>query len=168
MSLRGPAIRLLFLIWLACSAVGCAIRLDGEALQSSRRELLQKAWAEQIFDPDRLVSHASHACSLRIDQQWFPVLDVQELVKGAATPRGVNSIVVLAPNLKVAMRLPYTTERPLFCLGNRLYVWGDLRVDGATSEGNELTFTDHGRHVTLAHVEANDVPAPSGKQVPMQ
>jgi hypothetical protein len=165
-SLRN--LRLLVLLGLVCTAAGCASRLTSETLQTSRRDLMHQAWAEQIFDPDRAVSHASHACSLRIDEQWYPVLDVQELVKGDATPRGVNTIVVLDPNLKVAQRLPYTTERPLFCLGNRLYVWGDLRVDGGTSEGNELTFTDRARQVTLAHVEANDVPAPSGKQAPIQ
>jgi len=52
--------------------------------------------------------------------------------------------------------------------GIRLYVWCDLRVDGASSEGNELTFTDHGRQVTLTHVEANDVAAPPGRQAPTQ
>ena len=168
MSLRRLSICLLALIGLACSGLACAGHVTNESLQASRQQLLHQAWAEQVFDPDRLVSHASHACSLRIDDQWFPVLDVRELVKGDATPRGVNSIVVLDPALKIAMSLPYTTERPLFCLGNRLYVWGDLRLDDAASEGNELTFTDHGRHVTLSHVEANDVPAPSGRQAPTQ
>ena len=71
-------------------------------------------------------------------------------------------------NVALAMRLPYATERPLFCHDNRLYVGGDLQVEEVASEGNELTFTDRARHLTLLHVEANDVPAPSGKAPPAQ
>jgi len=165
---RPPSTRLLVFLGLVCSALGCASHLTGETLQTSRQALLHQAWAAQVLDPDRLAAHASHACSLRIEDQWFPVLDVRELVKGAATPRGVNTIVVLDPALEVAARLPYTTQRPLFCLGNRLYVWGDLSIDGVASEGNELTFTDRAHRFTLSHVEANDVPAPSGRHAPMQ
>jgi hypothetical protein len=148
--------------------VGCSGRLTVESLQKSRQDVLQKAFTAHVFDPNRAITHASHVCSLRLAGQWYPVLDVQEIVKGAVVPRGANSIVVLDPSLAVAMRMPYATERPLFCDENRLYVWGDLQVEAASAEGNELTFTDRASHVLARHVEANDVPAPSGKSSPGQ
>jgi hypothetical protein len=160
--------RQLSALLIAVALMGCGGRLTVERLQDTRQELLQKAFAAHVFDPDRLVTHASHVCSLRVDGQWFPVLDVQELVKGAVVPRGANSIVVLDPEFKLAMSLPYATERPLFCVDSRLYVWGDLQVEEASVEGNELTFTDRARRLTARHVEANAVPAPSGKSSPAQ
>lgn len=161
-------IRLSPAVVVAVLGLGCGGRPEVERLQSSRQELLRRALAAQAFDPAREVVHASHVCSLRIDGRWFPVLDVQELVKGVVTPRGVNTIVVLDPELALAMRLPYTAERPLFCLDDRLYVWGDLQVEAAAAEGNELTFHDHGRRLTLRHVEANDLPAVPGTRPPAQ
>jgi hypothetical protein len=152
----------------AATIAGCGGRLTVERLQDARQGLLQKAFAANSFDPDRQVTHVSHVCSLRLDRQWFPVLDIQEIVKGEVVPRGANSIVVLDSEFKLTMRLPYATERPLFCHDNRLYVWGDLQVEETASEGNELTFTEHARHLTVRHVEANDVPALSGKASPEQ
>jgi hypothetical protein len=148
--------------------MGCGGRLTVENLQKSRQDVLQKAFAAHVFDSDRAITHASHVCSLRLAGEWYPVLDVQEIVKGAVVPRGANSIVVLDPGFKVAMRMPYATERPLFCDENRLYVWGDLQVEAAAAEGNELTFTDRASHLLARHVEANDVPAPPGKSSPRQ
>jgi hypothetical protein len=148
--------------------VGCSGQSNGERLQASRHELMRAASAAGVFDPDREIAHASYVCALRLDRRWFTVLDIQELAKGAVVPRGANSIIVLDPELELAKRLPYTTERPLFCVDDRLYVWGDLHVDEISSEGNELTFTDHARSLKLRHVDANDVPAPSGKSPPAQ
>ena len=165
---------LLLLSRLLCAAVatvalmGCGAPLTVERLQDCRQELLHRAFTAQAFDPDREIAHVSHVCSLRVDGQWFPVLDVQELVKGQAVPRGANSIVVLDSAFKIVKRLSYATERPLFCVDNRLYVWGDLQIEESASEGNELTFTDRARYLTARAVEANDVPAPSGKSPPTQ
>jgi len=138
-------------------STGCARQLTVEGIQNSRQALFSRAASAHIFDPDRAVVHAGHVCSLKIDKRWFPVLDIQELVKGVVTPRGVNTIIVLDPDFQLAMRLPYATERPLFCADNRLYVWGDLQVEAEATEGNELTFTDHAHRVVLRHIEANEV-----------
>lgn len=164
----SPLCRQLRALVIGATIAGCGGHLTVERMQDSRQGLLQKAFAAHTFDPDREITHASHVCSLRLDGQWFPVLDVQEVVKGEVVPRGANSIVVLDPEFKLAMRLPYTSERPLFCRDNRLYVWGDLQVEAAAAEGSEVTFTERARHVAVRHVEANDVPAPSGKAPPAQ
>lgn len=138
------------------------------AVESGRGELLASLARAHAFDPARFVTHVAHVCSLRLDGATFPVVDVQEIVRGAQTPRGVNAILVLDATLRPVRRIEYTRERPLFCLDNRLYVWGDLRIDGVEGEGNELAFTDGGRTLALRHVEANDVPAPSGASGPRQ
>jgi hypothetical protein len=138
------------------------------AVESGRSELLAGLVRAHAFDPARFVTHAAHVCSLRLDGAMFPVVDLQEIVRGAQTPRGVNAILVLDAALRPVRRIEYTRERPLFCVDNRLYVWGDLRIDGVEGEGDELTFTDGGRTLALRHVEANDTPAPSGASGPRQ
>jgi len=150
------------------AVASCGGRLSGERLQASRQELLRAAWAAHAFAPNREVTLASHVCALRVDGQWFTVLDVQELIKGSVVPRGANSIIVLDPEFKLVTRLVYATERPLFCVDNRLYVWGDLQIEQTATEGSELTFSDHARLVTARHVEANAFPAPPGKSPPRQ
>ena len=133
-------------------------------LDRDRQRVLAALRAQHVNDPHRLIVHLSHACSLTLGGRSFPVIDLQELVPGAMTRRGVNSILVLSPQLNLVRRLEYTTERPLFCTANKLYVWGDLRVDGVADEGNELTFSEDAKTVTLRQVEVVDVPAPSSSQ----
>jgi hypothetical protein len=147
--------------------VGCAPR-GLAAVETGRSEVLAGLARAHAYDPARAVTHAAHVCTLRIEGAAFPVVDVQEIVHGAQTPRGVNGIVLLDSALRPVWRIEYTTERPLFCIDHRLYVWGDLRIDGVDGEGNELTFSSGGRTVALRHVEANDMPAPSGATGPGQ
>lgn len=75
------------------------------------------------INPVRGLAHVSHACDLLIDGDRYPVADVRELVRGATTPRGVNRIIVLTPGLVGVQRLPYASQRPLLCRGNRLYLF---------------------------------------------
>jgi hypothetical protein len=137
-------------------------------LTASRQELVTALKKADVFDPDRLIVHLSHVCNLEIGGQSYPVIDLRELVRGEVTPRGVNSILILGPRLKLAQRLDYAAERPEFCVGNRLYVWGDLWVETLGTQGNELTFDEQGHLGGLRHVEANDVPAwpPSSATIP--
>jgi hypothetical protein len=135
--------------------------LSANAQLWSRAQIYRALVEAQVLDPDRRLVHFSHTCSLRIEGAEFPVVDVQEIVKGAVTPRGVNRIVVFAPGGKAVQLIGYTTERPLFCDGNRLYVFGDLEVDGVGPEGNVLTFSARGKQVKLSHIEANDYPVPA-------
>jgi hypothetical protein len=152
-------------LWIACVAFGTACQhtspkpAGGVELDGARRSLVQALRKAQAIDPDRLVSHLSHTCSLEFNGRLFPVVELQELVPGAMTPRGVNTILLLSPELTVLQRINITSERPLFCVANRLYVWGDLQVDELASEGNELTFEEDGLLVSVRHVEAKDVPA---------
>lgn len=128
-------------------------------LESLRRELQTTG----ILDKDRKLIHLSFVGNLKVDGQTFAVLDIMELVPGASTPRGVNRIIILDPSLVAAQQIEYTTERPLFCQGSRLFVWGDLTIGGVLPEGNVLTFTDHGHRVSVSKVDFNSLSYLEGK-----
>jgi hypothetical protein len=129
----------------------------------TRQQIYESLLAGKALNSDRMLVHMSETCALKVDGESYPVIDIQELVKGATTPRGVNHIVVLNPALRVVRTIEYTRERPLFCQDNRLYVWGDLMIENREPAGNVLTFSNHARNVSLSHVEANDVPVPPTK-----
>jgi hypothetical protein len=128
--------------------------------QFTRAMLYQRLLAAKVIDPGRRLIHLSHTGYLHINGQWFPVADVEEMVKGAVEARGVKHIIVLSPSFKVLHRIEYHDERPLFCLENRLYVDGALAIPGVGPEGNVLTFTEYGREVSISSVEPNDFPVP--------
>lgn len=130
----------------------------------TRSSIYRALESQKIFDADRQLAHFSHVCSLRIGGANYPVVDIRELVPGAATPRGVNRIIVVNPRLAPVRQISYTTQRPLFCAGNRLFVYGDLEVDNSMPEGNVLTFTDGGKKVQLSRVEANEYPLHVAKE----
>ncbi len=132
-----------------------ALGMSGQDI--SRARLFELLKADGTLDPHRRLVHLSQACSVRVEGKLYPVVDVQEIVKGAVTPRGVNRIVVL-DGTKVVQALEYSTQRPLFCEGARLFVYGDLKIGNVGPEGNVLTFGHGAKEVSLSHVEANDYP----------
>ena len=115
------------------------------------------------LNPARGLVHVSHACDLLIDGERYPVADVRELVRGATTPRGANRIVVLSPGLVPVQRLPYVSQRPLLCQGNRLYLFGAVRLDELPPEGNVLVFSDQARQLRVASASVNDWPVFPGR-----
>jgi hypothetical protein len=126
----------------------------------SRQELFDALRHTPLLDPDRQLVHLSHTCTLRVDNRDFPVVDVQELSPGAATARGINHIVVFDASLTMVRAVEYTTERPLFCRDNALFVWGDLAVDNQLPEGNRLTFSNGAKDIAVDRVEVNHLPIP--------
>lgn len=115
------------------------------------------------LNPARGLAHVSHACDLLIEGERYPVADVRELVRGATTPRGVNRIVVLSPDLVPVQRVPYASQRPLLCRGNRLYLFGAVRLDELPPEGNVLVFSDKAQQVRVVSVGFNDWPIFPGR-----
>jgi len=114
-----------------------------------------------VFHRDRQLVHLSHVCNLQISGRLFPVVDVMELVRGATTPRGVNRIIILTDKLVPVQTIDYTTQRPLFCQKQRLFVFGDLMIGNVLPEGNVLSFSDNGRVVDVQRVDANELPIPA-------
>jgi len=134
---------------------GCAAEiLQGETsarLEGARGMLGQMVVQNNATGADRAVIHLSNTCNLKIGGASFAVADLVEAVK--ATPgRTVNSILVFSPSRALLQRIEYTTERPLSCAENRLYVAGDLRINGGTG-GNELTFGPGAAQITQRHVD---------------
>jgi uncharacterized phosphosugar-binding protein len=132
-------------------------------LQPTREQLYRALVAAKVIDPDRRLVHLSHTCNLRVDGGWYAVVDLQELVKGAVTPRGVNHIIVLTAGLKPIHQIDYTTERPLACFGAQLYVFADLAINNTAPSGDILTFTRHAREISVSSMEANDLPIPPSR-----
>ncbi|WP_262030060.1 hypothetical protein [Microvirga sp. Mcv34] len=124
------------------------------SLEQGRSRILALLQRQRIVHPDRLVSHLSYVCSLKIAGESIAVLDLRELVPGAMTPRGVNRILFLASTGKVVREIDYATERPLECRGEKLVVWGALAVDNTEPSGNVLSFDRKGRLVQVEQVDA--------------
>jgi len=141
----------ILLLLLSLTAAGQAV---------SRDRLYSALLENKVLDPDRKVVHLSHTCDLQINGRRYLVVDLQEVVPAARSPRGVNRIVVLDSTFKPLKDIEYGTHRPLFCVDNRLYVYGDLAIDNLAPVGNVLTFSDQGHVVKLSHVEANEYPVP--------
>ena len=138
----------------------------GPALRSAlgdRGRLVQALRAAGELDPARALVHLSHVCDVQLDGRRLPVLDVRELVRGASTPRGVNRIVLLSPALRPLQRIEYGSQRPLLCIGPRLYLFGSLSPGLGQPEGNVLLFSAGGRQVGTEQVDVNDWPIDPGR-----
>lgn len=117
-----------------------------------------------LLDADRKLVHLHQTCNLRIDGRWFPVVDVQEIIPAAMTARSENRVIVLDARGKVVQKFEYGLNRPLFCVAEKLFVYGDLRIDGVAGEGNVLTFRDGGARIELSHVEPQNYPVADTKK----
>jgi hypothetical protein len=122
----------LSILLIACLIVSALAQQT--APQPTRPQLYRALLVGKALDPDRRIVHLSHACNLRVKDEWLPVVDLQEMVKGAMVPRGVSHIVILNRALKPLHMIEYTDQRPLFCLENRLYLSADLAIHQSWAE----------------------------------
>jgi len=143
-----------------------ASSLAGESVKLDDRILIFNALNKQnLLHKDRQLVHLVHLCNLVIDDEYYPVIDVIEHVKGAQVPRGVAHIFVLDSSLKLTKKIYYDgTSSPLYCKDNRLFLFGFLAIDGLVPEGNVLSFSNAGKKVIVSEMETNDFPA----QIPPQ
>lgn len=146
---------ILFLNFGSLLIAGCSFPNDG---LHDRTLLLDTLRQAGVLHDERQRVHLSHTCTLEIDGEPYPVIDIRELIPGASVPRGINHILVLDPALEIRQKIEYTTERPLYCLRNRLFVYGDLMIDGLLPEGNVLTFSDDAKRITLSSLDMNRLP----------
>lgn len=146
---------ILLLSFGALLIVGCSCQNDGLHDRTSLINALHQAGA---LSKERQRVHMSHTCNLEIGGALYPVMDIRELVRGASVPRGINHILVLDPSLIIKQKIEYTTERPLYCSKNQLFVYGDLMIDGLLPEGNVLTFSAGATQVTISNLDMNRLP----------
>lgn len=119
-------------------------------------ELSKFLVSSKIAVAGRSLVHVSHVCNLTINQEQYLVIDMRELIKGAVVPRGLNQIVVLNGAFQLVQQIEYVNARPLFCEGNKLYLYGSLIVDGQSNEGNVLMFDYYGFKVVVLEENLND------------
>jgi hypothetical protein len=140
----------------ALAVLACARCLAADNTESvgADRDRIERALREaKILDPLRVTVHVSHTCNLRIEGAKYPVADVRELVRSDTSPHGVNRIVVFSPSLEVRQVIPYDVERPLFCRGNELIVYGELTLGNVSPGGNVLVFGKRAASVSVRNVE---------------
>ncbi len=90
-----------FLI-LSISVIGTTFAYADKSVRLNDRMLIFKALKKQgVFNKYRKLVHLSHVCNLVIDSSQYPVINVQEDVKGAQVAHSVNNILILDPSLEL-------------------------------------------------------------------
>lgn len=150
----------LFLVSLSIlSIAGCLTPHEGHSGLQDRALLLDALRKGAVLHKDRQTVHVSHTGNLELDGEIYYVVDIRELIRGAAVARGINHIVVLNQSLEVVQKIEYTTERPLYCVKNQLIVYGDLMINGLLPEGNVLTFSAGAKQVSVSKLDTNALPS---------
>ncbi len=132
----------------------------GLMTSAERQHLVQILLKAHVLRQGRVLVHISQTCNLRIKGASYPVLDVQGLIPGASFAHGFNQVVILDKTLRVEQSFQYIRERPLFCLANELYVFGELAVNQVGTGGNVLVFETAQDQPTYRTVDSNTIRNP--------
>ncbi len=125
--MRCRLARRLFLVsLLALFAFGSCSR-PGHAPEASQESLIEALLRAKVIQPDLVLMHVSHTCDLLAQGVALRVVDVRQIGKTAGSPRGFNHIAVFDPAWRLVQDIPYVTQRPLFCKGNDLVLFGGTR-----------------------------------------
>jgi len=154
---------LLKFIILFMSAICASFSYADKPVKLNDRMLVFNALKKQdVFNKYRKLVHLSHVCNLVIDSSQYPVINVQEDVKGAQVAHSVNNILILDSYLKLVEKISYDgATGPLYCDDNKLFVYGSIDIDGLAPDGNVLSFSNKGKKVVVSGIEANDFPRQS-------
>lgn len=131
-----------------------------ESISLKDREIIFEALNKQgVIREHRTLVHLTHLCDLVIENKKYPVIDIAEYIKGAQVPRGDLNILVLNSDLNLVKKINYDRSiSPLYCVGNKVFLYGDIMVDGLLPEGNILTFSEQGKKVVVSYMNPNDFP----------
>lgn len=97
-----------------------------------RQRLLIVAEKEDPNFPNKIgsqLTHFSHVCELKGERQKIYVVDQRSVLTGMLAPRGNNQISFFDEKQKFIASIKYIGSRPLWCEGERLYLFGGW--DGA-------------------------------------
>jgi hypothetical protein len=130
-------------------------RLTSETSQEKLIEILLKA---KVIEPALVLLHASYTCDLIADGVPLRVVDVRQIEKTAGSPRGFNHIVVFNPDWQLVQEIQYVDQRPLFCKGNELALFGDIALHNELPEGDVLAFQNKGDAVVVRSLDYNSLP----------
>ena len=110
---------------------------------------------QEVIDPRRALVHLACLCEARSPGGFlFRVVEVRELVRGGASPRGVNQLLVLDRQLKVTDRIEIATAHGLYCDGASIILDRPAESPRLGQEGNLLRIDDGGRISSLGEIEA--------------
>ena len=125
---------------------------------NDRVTLYEALVKQNVFNQHRKLIKFSHLCTLVIENERYPVVDIVEHVKGAQVPRSALQVVVLDASLKVVNKISYHTAVPLYCHKNQL-LWSGLQmIDNLYPEGNVFTFSDKAKKVAVSEMNPNNLP----------
>lgn len=138
--------------------------------QQTESVIYQALKKDDLLSRSKELIHMNHACSLKIDGKWFPVVEIiQSGTPEAGFHDRENTITILSPDLKVLQKLsaPHSElsdVRPRYCVDNKLIVYGQVEVP-EVGKGNVLTVSDHGKNVQAVTVDDTKLPlVPTGKR----
>ena len=124
-----------------------------------RRQVIEALRQSKVIHPERVLVHISHTCEAMAGRVRLQVFDVREILPGASSPRGVNHIVVFGPEWRLVHDIGYVNQRPLFCRGNQLVLFGRLAIRNELPDGNTLEFQDGGQRIIVRQTDMNALPS---------
>ena len=148
----------LVLLFLAHTISSCGGPAKAPERSPSTEELVRLLRRAEVIDGAHVLVHVSQTCDLTSDGGLLHVLDVREIGKTASSPRGINHIVVLSSDWRLVQDLPYVNQRPLFCRGAQLVLYGPLAIRNEMPEGNVLEFRERGKKIVVSDLDFNSLP----------
>jgi hypothetical protein len=142
---------------LAVFSLNCCSRPQ-PAPEASQSRLVEALLQAKVIQSDLVLVHASHTCDLLADGVPLRVVDARLIGKTAGSPRGFNHIAVFGPDWRLVQDIQYVNQRPLFCKGNQLVLFGDIAIRNEMPEGNVLEFDDKGATVVVKSLDYNSLP----------
>jgi hypothetical protein len=79
------------------------------------------------------------------------VVDTCAVLTGMPAPRGLNYIVFFDEHFHYLGKINYSTSRPLWCEGSKLYLYGDLDGLGDYPEGNVIDLAEGYENLAVYH-----------------
>ncbi len=141
---------------ISCANMSCIGSGTTQSPLGDRDLLLNRVKDLELLEKGRHTTHLSHVCNIIVANKKLAVIDLREQINGASSARGINRIIILDGNLELLNQIEYGNNRPLFCEENKLYIFGELYIEGFPEPGNIIQFDAFGNIQDLMQVDNND------------
>ena len=153
--MKSAALRVLVAVLLV---VGCPVPASARSGPAEARQeaLFAALQAQHLVDPDRQLLQMQDVCAVNVAGRAWSVVDTFEITHnaGETSPKGVSTILVLDRQLRSIRKMTRPPDaRPLFCLGNTLFLNADdFDAGNGEDPGNAIAFLPDGS----VHVSVHD------------